>query len=152
MFSLPAFFFAAFSFFSNVNASVSDCSNGASLFQLTSVSFSPDPTVPGQNSTLLLSMDVPTIVTNGTVTYSSTYNFIPLNPSTDPLCYVTVDCPIQVGTLNTRSSYPIPTDLTGSLQMKVVWKDLDGNLLMCVAINTKLGNAAKQLSLWRKSR
>lgn len=130
-------------------SSVSDCSNGAALFTLTSMSFSPDPTVPGENSTLLLSMNVPTEVTNGTATYSTTYNFIPFSPTTDPLCYVTVDCPIQVGTLSTRSSYPIPADLKGTMQIRITWNDMDGNLLMCVAVNTKLGmNRSKALTVF----
>ena len=133
-------------------STVTDCSNGASLFKLTSMSFSPDPTVPGQNSTLLLTMNVPTQVTNGTASYASSYNFIPLTPSTDPLCYVTVDCPIQAGTLNTRSSYAMPTGLSGSLQIQITWKDLDGNLLMCARINTKLGDSAKQLAVFKGRR
>jgi hypothetical protein len=130
-------------------SSVSDCSNGRALFTLTSMSFSPDPTVPGENSTLLLSMNVPTEVTNGTATYSTTYNFIPFPPTTDPLCYVTVDCPIQAGTLNTRSSYPIPADLKGTMQIRITWNDMDGNLLMCVVVNTKLGmNRSKALTVF----
>lgn len=138
-----------FTLFSAAYASLSDCSSGQSLFKLTSMSFSPDPTVPGQNSTLLLSMDVPSEVTNGTATYAYTYNFLPFSPTVDPLCDVTVPCPIQVGTLNTRSSYPISADLSGSLQIKVSWSDLNGNLLMCVLINTKLGNN-KQLTVFKK--
>lgn len=130
-------------------SSVSDCSNGRALFTLTSMTFSPDPTVPGENSTLLLSMNVPTEVTNGTATYSTTYNFIPFSPTTDPLCYVTVDCPIQVGTLSTRSTYPIPADLKGTMQIRITWNDMDGNLLMCVAVNTKLGiNRSKALTVF----
>ena len=121
-------------------SSVTDCSNGKSLLALTSMSFSPDPTVPGETSTLLLSLNVPYEITNGTATYTTTYNFIPFSPTIDPLCYVTVACPIQVGTLQTRSSYPIPADLKGTLQIKVVWNDLDGNLLMCVSVSTKLGH------------
>jgi ML domain len=130
-------------------SSVSDCSNGRALFTLTSMSFSPDPTVPGENSTLLLSMNVPTEVTNGTATYSTTYNFIPFSPTTDPLCYVTVDCPIQAGTLSTRASYPIPADLRGTMQIRITWNDMDGNLLMCVGVNTKLGmNRSKALTVF----
>lgn len=135
--------------FASAYASLSDCSNGESLFKLTSMSFSPDPTVPGLNSTLLLSMDVPSEITNGTATYAYTYNFLPFSPTVDPLCDVTVPCPIQVGVLNTRSSYPISPDLNGSLKIKVSWSDLNGNLLMCVLINTKLGNN-KQLAVFKK--
>ena len=131
---------------SSALASVSDCSNGASLFHLTSLSFSPDPTVPGQNSTLLLSMKIPEEITNGTATYSTTYNFIPLKPTTDDLCD-TVACPIVPGSLDTRSSYPIDKTLSGSMTLKLEWKELTGRQLLCVSIKTKLGDAAKQVAL-----
>jgi len=127
-------------------ASVSDCSNGASLFQLTSLSFSPDPTVPGENSTLLLSMKIPEEITNGTSSYSVTYNFIPLKPTTEDLCE-TVSCPITPGSLNTRSSYPIDKTLSGSMTLKLTWADLTGRQLLCVSVKTKLGDAGKQVAL-----
>jgi hypothetical protein len=133
-------------------ASVTDCSSGNSLFKLTSMSFSPDPTVPGQNSTLLLSMNVPEQITNGTAKYTTTYNFIPFTPTVDDLCQVTVPCPIQVGNLDTRSSYPISTDLSGSLQIKIEWADLAGRQLLCVLIKTKMGDAAKQVALRPKNK
>jgi hypothetical protein len=140
----------AFSFFSlfaaTVLASVSDCSSGTSLLQLTSMSFTPDPTVPGVNSTLLLSMKVPEDIFNGTVTYTTTYNFIPLAPTTSNLCD-TVVCPIASGKLDTVSSYPIDKTLSGSLTLKLEWKELTGRQLLCVSIKTKLGDAAKQVAL-----
>lgn len=128
-------------------ASVSDCSMGKSLFTLTSMSFSPDPTVPGQNSTLLLSMSVPEQVTNGTATYTTTYNFLPLTPTVDALCDVTVPCPIYVGKLDTVSSYPIDASLSGSLAIKIEWAELTGRQLLCVSIKTKLGDYMKQVAL-----
>ena len=130
-------------------SSVSDCSNGASLFHPISMSFSPDPTVPGENSTLLLSLKVPEELNNGTATYTTTYNFIPFAPTTDDLCGFTVPCPIQVGTLDTRSSYPIDPNLSGTMTIKVEWKDLTGRQLLCVFIKTTLGKATKQLTVVR---
>jgi hypothetical protein len=115
------------------------------------MSFSPDPTVPGQNSTLLLSMKIPEEINNGTATYTSTYNFIPLTPSTDELCGTTVNCPIGEGYLDTRSSFPIDKGLSGSLTLKIVWADLTGRQLLCVVIKTKLGDAAKQVALRYKA-
>jgi hypothetical protein len=111
------------------------------------MSFSPDPTVPGQNSTLMLSMKIPEEINNGTATYSTTYNFIPLTPSTDDLCGTTVNCPIGEGYLDTLSSFPIDKSLTGSLTLKIVWADLTGRQLLCVMIKTKLGDAGKQIAL-----
>lgn len=141
------FAFSVFSLFAmTALASVSDCSSGTSLLQLTSMSFAPDPTVPGVNSTLMLSMKVPEDISNGTVTYTTTYNFIPLAPTSANLCD-TVVCPIASGKLDTVSSYPIDKTLSGSLTLKLVWKELTGRQLLCVSIKTKLGDAAKQVAL-----
>lgn len=122
-----------------VSASVSDCSKGASLFKITSMSFSPDPPIPGQNSTLRLSMNVPTAVSGGTATYSPTYNFIPLNPSTDDLCTTLPSgCPIAVGQLDTISTFPVDSTLTGTLALNIQWKDLASNPLLCVDVKMKI--------------
>jgi len=130
--------FLLFSYLSQGQATVSDCSKGA-LFKLTSMSFLPDPPVKGQNSTLFLSMNVPSAVEGGTATYSATYNFIPLSPTTDDLCMVVpAGCPIQTGALHTVSSIPFDGSLVGSLTLKIVWKDLAAEQLICVLIKTTL--------------
>ena len=133
-------------------SSVSDCSNGASLFHPMSMSFSPDPTVPGQNSTLLLFLKVPEELNNGTVTYTTTYNFIPFSPTVENLCDVTVECPIRVGTLDIRSSYLIDPSLSGTMTLKIEWKDLIDRNLLCIFIKTTLGKATKQVALLRSNR
>jgi hypothetical protein len=121
----------------SANASVTDCSKATALFSLTSLSFLPDPPVKGENSTLLLSMNVPTEVAGGTATYSVTYNFIPLSPTTEDLCTVVPSgCPIAVGTLDTVSSIPFDGSLSGSITFKIEWKDLSQSQLMCVSIKT----------------
>jgi hypothetical protein len=130
----------------SVGASVSDCSKGGALFTLTSMSLTPDPPVLGQNSTLLLSMGVPEEINNGTAKYSYTYNFMPLSPTVDDLCDTTVACPIVVGTLDTRSSFPFDKALTGTLKVNIEWRDLTERLLLCVSLNLKLGDAAKQVA------
>ena len=119
--------------------SVNDCSKGTSIFKITSMSFSPDPPVSGQNSTLLLSMNVPTQVSGGTATYSLTYNFIPISPSVENLCTsLPSGCPIMPGKLDTVSNIPFDTSLKGSIGIKINWKDTSNNELMCVSINTKI--------------
>ena len=114
----------------SVQASVTDCSKATALFDITSLSFLPDPPVKGQNSTLFVSMNVPSQVEGGTATYSVTYNFIPLSPTTEDLC------PIRPGTLYTVSSVPFDGSLTGSITFKIEWKDLSLDQLMCVSIKT----------------
>lgn len=101
------------------------------------MSFSPDPAVPGENSTLLLSMTVPQEITDGTATYSTTFNFIPFSPTVEPLCG-NIQCPILVGDLHTYSSFPIDPTLSGTLQLRIEWKDLSKVQLLCVEIKTKI--------------
>lgn len=126
-------------FSSIVNASVKDCSSPAALFKVTSMSFSPDPPIKGQNSTLLLSINVPSEVVGGTVTYTPTYNFIPLSPSSESLCTTLPDgCPIRVGPLNTVSSMPFDSSLSGTIVLKIEWKDLSEKQLMCVSVTAKV--------------
>ncbi len=121
----------------SVEASVTDCSKATALFSITSLSFLPDPPVKGQNSTLFVSMSVPSEVTGGTATYSVTYNFIPLSPTTEDLCRVVpTGCPIRPGILDTVSSVPFDGSLTGSITFKIEWKDLSLDQLMCVSIKT----------------
>ena len=136
--------FAAALILSSTVGSVLDCAPTNSVFKLTSMSFSPDPAVKGQNSTLLLSMNVPEEIDAGTATYAITYNFIPLVPTTENLCNA-VTCPIYPGILTTTSSYPIDSSLSGSIQFKVSWKDNSSRDLICVNVRTKVGSAAKQL-------
>lgn len=128
---------AAFLLFLSAEASVTDCSKATALFSITSLSFLPDPPVKGQNSTLFVSMSVPSEVSGGTVKYSVTYNFIPLSPTTEDLCMVVpTGCPIRPGKLDTVSSVPFDGSLTGSITFKIEWKDLSLDQLMCVSIKT----------------
>jgi len=129
--------FALSAYTMHTYASVTDCSKANSLFKLTSLSFLPDPPVKGENSTLRLSMNVPSETSGGTATYSVTYNFIPLTPTTENLCTVLpTGCPIAAGTLDTVSSFPFDGSLSGSLTVKIEWKDLAHAQLMCASIKT----------------
>ena len=136
---VAAISFLVFSYLTGSLAIVSDCSKPSALFKLTSMSFLPDPPVKGQNSSLILSMSVPSSVSGGSAIYTVTYNSIPLTPTTDNLCSVApAGCPIMPGTLDTVSSIPFDGSLSGSLNFKIEWKDLDAGQLMCVLIKTKL--------------
>lgn len=139
------------SMFATVYARAKDCSNGDALFKISSMSFLPDPPVMGQNSTLLLSMNVPAQISGGTATYSATYNFIPLTPSTENLCLTLPSgCPILAGSLDTRSDIPFDKGLSGTLTFKIEWKDTTARPLLCVSVTAKVGNAAKQLAIRRR--
>lgn len=136
------------------SASISDCSDANTLFKISSMSFSPEPPVIGQNSTLILGMEVPEVITDGTATYSVTLNYIPFQPTVDPLCDTTIPCPIEVGHLDTTSSFAFP-DVNGLMTLEVVWADGAGRQLMCVQIKETLADpdaANKQLVLYTSPR
>jgi hypothetical protein len=120
-------------------SSVSDCSKGASQIKINSMVFQPDPPVKGENSTLILDLNVPTEIQAGTATYSFTYNFIPLSPTVEDLCtQVPGGCPIKAGPLQLVSSYPIDASLRGTIVAKIEWKDTANVQLLCVSITMKV--------------
>jgi len=119
--------------------SVKDCSNGASVCKITSMSFSPDPPIKGQNSTLNLSLNVPSDIMGGTAIYSFKYNFIPITPEVKDLCgEVPGGCPIKAGPLNVMASYPIDTTLSGTITAQIQWKDIANIELLCVSVTMKV--------------
>jgi hypothetical protein len=84
-------------------------------------------------------MTVPQEVLSGTATYSVIYNYIPLTPKVEDLCSTLPDhCPIHPGQLNTYSSVPFDESLSGSITLKIEWKDAANTQLMCVSINVKV--------------
>jgi hypothetical protein len=120
-------------------SSVSDCSKGASQIKINSMVFQPDPPVKGENSTLILDLNVPTEIQAGTATYSFTYNFLPLTPTVEDLCtQVPGGCPIKAGPLHLVSSYPIDASLRGTIVAKIEWKDIANVQLLCVSITMKV--------------
>jgi hypothetical protein len=117
-------------------ASITDCSNGASVFKIGGLGFWPDPAVANENSTIsfLYTVPGPDPITAGTVTYSYTMNYIPFSPSTEDLCTQTT-CPIVPGTYNQSSSSNFP-DVSGLFDIKIEWFDDKQNLLLCADIKT----------------
>jgi hypothetical protein len=127
--------FAAVGF---ATASVKDCSNGASVFQLTDLSLTPSTPVRGQNLDMTVIFNNPgTEITDGTVTTTVTLNFIPFQPTVEALCTNT-QCPLVSGT-NDRSTYSVwPDNVSGSITSKIEWTALDGTQLLCIQINAKV--------------
>jgi len=120
-----------------VSASITDCSAGKSLFKVQALGFWPDPAIKKDNSTISFAYTVPEPgFTGGTATYTPTYNFIPLSPTVEDLCK-NVNCPILPGTYNQSTSSTFP-DLSGSLNIKIEWKDKTGAQLLCALIKTKV--------------
>jgi hypothetical protein len=109
-------------------------------FKINALGVWPDPAVPNSNFTVSLDYTVPDgiKITEGTTRYSMVYNFIPLSPTTEPLCPNNVQCPIVGGTYNKSSSSIFPAGLIGTIVIKSEWFDPLKNLLLCYQINTKI--------------
>lgn len=124
-------------FLSLSNAKVIDCTKAsASSFKINSLSLSPpDHASPGENVTLGLLYTNPFLVTDGTVTTSVTYNFIPLTPSVEPFC-TSVFCPLQPGQHDGGVSFAFPAGLSGSLVTKIVWTVTNIDVL-CIQLTLK---------------
>ena len=120
MASLLSLLFASFA---TVFASsgVKDCGLGKSAFTVNAVALDPSVPVPGQKVTLHLEYTVPTgmVVTDGNAKYAVTYNFIPLSPTTEPLCS-NIPCPLSAGSYVNDTTSMWPTGLSGTDRKSVV--------------------------------
>ena len=121
---------------------VKDCAPGSSVFVLNSLSVEPNTPLVNQNYTVNLAYTVPELtvesgtVESGTATYSLTYNFLPIAPTTEDLCLDTV-CPITPGP-HSQSSTSLFPDVSGTLVAKSQWFDDSSNLLLCYQITMKV--------------
>ncbi len=124
----------------SAESKITDCGLTKALFKLNAAGFWPDPAVPNDNSTVSLDYTVPegTIINEGTVKYTLTYNFIPLSPTVEPLCVKNVECPIIAGTYNKSTSSNFPSGVSGTMVIKSEWRGPTDNLLLCYQITTKV--------------
>jgi hypothetical protein len=132
-----ALLFIATALGTSVNSGVvSDCSVNP-LFQITSLSLSPEIPVIGENTTLFSNYHVPSEITAGNTKYSCIYNGIPVISETDDLCTQT-SCPITVGDHADKSVITIP-DVKGKLSCTIKWLDAAEKELMCIKTVFQLG-------------
>lgn len=109
---------------------VKDCSSGGSVFDVVSLSFSPDTPVGGQNGTLHSVYSVPEEITAGTTKYSCTLNGLPVYSETVDLCSQTA-CPIGVGTHDDYSTSEVPA-VSGKVSCTIDWRSTDNRQLLCI--------------------
>jgi hypothetical protein len=128
-----------------VVGAVSDCGAGTSVFKVNSVDLDPVSPAPGQNMTLTLDYTVPsgTVVAGGQTEYDVTWNFIPLEPSFEPLCQ-DIPCPLGPGTYRNQSTSLWPDSVSGYITSQMKWMDEAGNLLLCIEIAGQSASAPKQ--------
>jgi hypothetical protein len=116
------------------HSTISDCSDGTSVFKLTELGLKPDPPIPNElvDMTVKFTNPGPEIV-DGTVTTSVTLNWIPFQPSTEALCTNT-QCPLVTGA-NDRSTSSTWPDIGGTITSKIEWTDVGGVQLLCIQID-----------------
>lgn len=123
-------------------ATISDC-DPASRFRPTELAVTPDPPVANQPVSMTVKFDNPgTEVTDGTVTTSVTMNFIPFQPSEEPLCQNTA-CPITQGANDRSTSSTWPSNVNGLIVTKSEWVGVDGESLLCVQTKFSVGAAPR---------
>jgi hypothetical protein len=123
-------------------ATVQDCGGDKSLFRLNAVSLSPSSPAPGDTVQLHLDYTVPDglVVRDGTTTYDVTFNFIPLTPTTNPLCQ-DIPCPLGPGTYSNTTTSQWPSGATGSFTSTMRWREAAVDaVLLCVKLAGRLGN------------
>jgi hypothetical protein len=120
------------------SASITDCSKGESIFEITELALTPDPPVKGKDLYMKVQFNNPgEELSEGIVTTSVSLNFIPFTPSTKSLCDST-QCPIVSGP-NDRSTTSVwPDTVSGAISSKIVWNTLDGFQLLCIQIQAKV--------------
>jgi hypothetical protein len=126
-------------------ATIKDC-DPTSVFRPTQLTLSPDPPVPGKPIRLTLIFDnTGPEITDGTVSTSITLNYIPISPTSGPLCENTA-CPIIPGS-NDRSTETTFPSVTGLVHSKVTWTGPQGQSLLCIDTTFKVANAWNPFNL-----
>ena len=134
---------ALLSFFATASASISDCSNGASVLKLTDLALLPDPPQKGKPLDMTVKFDNPgEEIVDGTVTTSVTLNFIPFQPTVEALCTNT-QCPLVSGANDRSTSSTWPDNVSGSIVTKIVWESVTGEQLLCIQIKANVGVTPK---------
>jgi len=118
---------------------VKDCSSGTSLFKFISGSLTPDPVIPGQDSSITINAQIPdgVNITDGTAKYTFTLNGIPFAPETDPLCGQ-VACPLLPGPYTNTTTSVFPTGVSGKISTVIQWYDTSNTLLLCTDVTTRV--------------
>jgi hypothetical protein len=122
---------------------IKNCGNAQSPLQITSLSLSPDPPIRGQ----LFDLDIQfnntgQPITNGSLVTQITFDYIPFNPITIPLCEY-INCPLEIGPNSINKSTTWPDSVSGLISCNLSLQDIQSNQLLCVQIDTKVSNTNK---------
>jgi hypothetical protein len=137
--------------FAITTATIKDCSNGNSIFEITELALTPDPPIKGKELYMTVKFDNPNDeISEGSVTTSVTLNFIPFQPSIKTLCDST-QCPIMPGSNDRSTSSVWPDTVSGTVSSKIVWNTPDGFELLCIQITAKIAAESTKNLRFRES-
>jgi len=104
-----------------------------------------DPSAPvsGAYVNIIIDYTLDTSVTDGTVTYTASFNGFPLTPTTQSLCpdlkYTTTPCPINTGDVHFEGSSQIGDGtMHGTLGVTTTWKDQNNNEILCWGFTVRI--------------
>lgn len=117
-------------------ATVRDCSINQNIAQITSLSIQPIVPIAGENATVTVQYNLLQDITNGTVEYKASFNGIPFNPITEPLCSSIV-CPQYTGSYTQTGSNIIP-DVSGKMVLTTTWTNQNYDQIWCVETTFRL--------------
>ena len=120
----------------DASAQVVDCSSGSSLFKITKLDLSPQDIKSGSDVilTLLYTNPGPPII-SGTVNNQVTYNFIPFQSTSEPLCD-SAKCPIVTG-FNNGTAVSVWPNLSGTVISTLTWLSNVNEVLLCLKMTVK---------------
>jgi hypothetical protein len=138
---------AALGVIQGTNASIKDCGAGQTVFQLTELALIPDPPIRGKPVEMkVVFNNTGAEIADGSVTTTLSLNFIPFQPSTEPLCENTI-CPIVEG-FNDRSTSSVwPDTVSGTVSSKITWLGPNSENLLCIQFNTKVAVSENKTAL-----
>jgi hypothetical protein len=112
-----------------------------SRFNVSNMYVTPMNPIPGQTTIIHTEYTVPkkTNITQGISKHSLIYNFMPFQPTVEPLCS-NVPCPITPGHYKNNTVITWPNAIMGTFSYQITWFDVNNALLLCVDISGKGGS------------
>ena len=123
------------------SVAIRDCGLQKSLFNVSNLYIKPTNPVPGQLAVIHTEYTAPknTNITKGYSKHSLIYNYMPFQPTIEPLCS-NVPCPITQGHYKNNTVITWPNAIMGTFSYQITWFDVKDVLLLCVDISGKAGS------------
>jgi len=120
-----------------------DCSTPLDTGHIKSITMNPSAPVAGEFVNIIIDYTLDSSVTDGTATYTASFNGFPLTPTTQPLCpdleYTTTPCPINAGDVHFEGSSQIGDASThGTLVLTTTWVDQNKNQILCWGFTVRI--------------